>query len=93
MVIVAGGVREELQRAFLLHRFRIDLGQPWMGVFITSLAFGMGHTLQGLDAAIVTGAARRDLGRDVSGARQRRRHDGQPLAVQQRRTAAGVLRW
>ena len=56
VVIVAGGVREELQRAFLLHRFREDLGQPWMGVFITSLAFGMGHTLQGLDAAIITGS-------------------------------------
>lgn len=55
VVIVAGGVREELQRAFLLHRFRGDLGQPWMGLFITSLAFGMGHTLQGLDAAMVTG--------------------------------------
>lgn len=55
LVIVAGGVREELQRAFLLHRFRGDLGQPWMGLFITSLAFGMGHTLQGLDAAIITG--------------------------------------
>lgn len=55
VVIVAGGVREELQRAFLLHRFRFDLGQPWMGVFITSLAFGMGHTLQGLDVAIITG--------------------------------------
>ncbi|HJU44677.1 MAG TPA: CPBP family intramembrane glutamic endopeptidase [Vicinamibacterales bacterium] len=56
VVIVAGGVREELQRAFLLHRFREDLGQPWMGVLITSLAFGMGHTLQGLDAAIITGS-------------------------------------
>lgn len=56
VVIVAGGVREELQRAFLLHRFRVDLGQPWMGVLITSMAFGMGHTLQGLDAAIITGA-------------------------------------
>ena len=56
VVIVAGGVREELQRAFLLHRFRDDLGQPWMGVLITSLAFGMGHTLQGLDAAIITGS-------------------------------------
>jgi len=55
VVIVAGGVREELQRAFLLHRFRGDLGQPWMGLFITSLSFGMGHTLQGLDAAVVTG--------------------------------------
>lgn len=55
VVIVAGGVREELQRAFLLHRFRFDLGQPWMGLFITSLAFAMGHTLQGLDVAIITG--------------------------------------
>jgi len=54
VVIVAGGVREELQRAFLLHRFRGDLGQPWMGLLITSMAFGMGHTLQGLDAAIIT---------------------------------------
>jgi membrane protease YdiL (CAAX protease family) len=56
VVIVAGGVREELQRAFLLHRFRSDLGRPWMGVIITSLAFGLGHTLQGLDAAVITGA-------------------------------------
>lgn len=56
VVIVGGGVREELQRAFLLHRFRGDFGQPWLGVVITSLAFGMGHTLQGYDAAIVTGA-------------------------------------
>lgn len=55
VVIVAGGVREELQRAFLLQRFRDDLGQPWLGLFITSLAFGMGHTLQGLDAALITG--------------------------------------
>jgi membrane protease YdiL (CAAX protease family) len=55
VVIVAGGVREELQRAFLLHRFRGDLGLPWMGLVITSLSFGMGHTLQGFDAAIITG--------------------------------------
>ncbi len=56
VVIVGGGVREELQRAFLLHRFRFDLGQPWMGLLITSLAFGLGHTLQGRDAAIITGS-------------------------------------
>ena len=56
VVIVAGGVREELQRAFLLHRFRADLGRPWTGLVITSLAFGLGHTLQGFDAAIITGA-------------------------------------
>jgi uncharacterized protein len=55
VVIVGGGVREELQRAFLLHRFRQDFRQPWLGLLITSLSFGMGHTLQGLDAAVVTG--------------------------------------
>ena len=56
VVIVAGGLREELQRAFLLHRFRHNLGQAGMGLVITSLAFGLGHTLQGWDAAILTGA-------------------------------------
>ncbi len=54
VVIVAGGLREELQRAFLLHRFRTDLGSAGMGVLIMSLAFGLGHTLQGWDAAVVT---------------------------------------
>jgi membrane protease YdiL (CAAX protease family) len=55
VAIVAGGVREELQRAFLLHRFKHDLGQPWMGLLIASIAFGLGHTMQGNDAAIITG--------------------------------------
>ena len=54
VVIVAGGLREELQRAFLLHRFRTDLGSAGMGVLIMSLTFGLGHTLQGWDAAVVT---------------------------------------
>jgi membrane protease YdiL (CAAX protease family) len=56
VVIVAGGLREELQRAFLLHRFRHDLGNAGAGLVITSIAFGLGHTLQGWDAAILTGA-------------------------------------
>lgn len=55
VAIVAGGVREELQRAFLLHRFRHDLGRPWTGLLVTSLSFGLGHTLQGNDVAIITG--------------------------------------
>ena len=53
--IVAGGVREEVQRAFLLHRFRTDLGGPVTGLVITSVAFGLGHVVQGWDAMIVTG--------------------------------------
>lgn len=55
VVIVAGGIREELQRAFLLHRFRIWLGGGAVGVVVTSVAFGTGHLLQGTDAAIATG--------------------------------------
>jgi membrane protease YdiL (CAAX protease family) len=56
VVIVAGGVREELQRAFLLHRFRNDLGHPWIGLAVTSISFGLGHTLQGYDASLITGS-------------------------------------
>jgi membrane protease YdiL (CAAX protease family) len=55
VVIVAGGVREELQRAFLLHRFDQDLGGSMAGLAITSVAFGLGHTLQGRDVAVTTG--------------------------------------
>ena len=56
VVIFAGGIREELQRAFLLHRFKEHLGQPWMGLLITSMSFGLGHTMQGYDAALITGS-------------------------------------
>lgn len=54
--IVAGGVREEVQRAFLLTRFSQRLGGPWVGLVILSVAFGAGHYIQGWDAAIATGA-------------------------------------
>jgi membrane protease YdiL (CAAX protease family) len=54
LVLIAGGVREELQRAFLLHRFEQRLGGGSVGIAITSAAFGLGHTVQGWDAAIVT---------------------------------------
>ena len=56
VAIVAGGVREELQRAFLLDRFERYLGPSWLGVVFLSTAFGLGHLLQGRDAAIATGA-------------------------------------
>src|SRR5205085_10923068 len=55
VVVVAGGVREELQRAFLLRRFEVSLGGARVGVVVTSVAFGSGHLLQGADAAIATG--------------------------------------
>ena len=55
LLIVAGAVREELQRAFLMHRFEQRLGGPIVGLAVTSIAFGLGHTLQGWDAALATG--------------------------------------
>jgi membrane protease YdiL (CAAX protease family) len=56
VAIFAGGVREELQRAFLLRRFEKHLGGAGVGVVVLSVLFGLGHLLQGWDAAIVTGA-------------------------------------
>jgi len=55
VVLAAGGVREEVQRAFLLHRFDVWLGGPVAGVVVTSVAFGAGHLLQGADAMVATG--------------------------------------
>ncbi len=55
VAIVAGGVREELQRAFLLRRFEQHLGGATVGVVVLSVLFGLGHLLQGWDAAIATG--------------------------------------
>ena len=56
IAILAGGVREELQRAFLLRRFEQHLGGPIVGVIVLSAAFGLGHLPQGWDAVIATGA-------------------------------------
>lgn len=56
VVVLAGGVREEVQRAFILHRFDQDLGGARVGLAIFSVAFGLGHLTQGYDAAIITGS-------------------------------------
>lgn len=56
VVVVGGGVREEVQRAFVLHRFEQHLGGPWVGLFVFSTLFGLGHALQGWDVTIMTGA-------------------------------------
>jgi uncharacterized protein len=55
VAIIAGGVREELQRAFLLTRFERHLGGTTVGVVVLTVAFGLGHLLQGWDAGIATG--------------------------------------
>jgi membrane protease YdiL (CAAX protease family) len=53
--ILAGGVREEMQRAFALHRFA-QIHIPYAGLIAYSVAFGLGHIVQGWDAAIMTGS-------------------------------------
>jgi membrane protease YdiL (CAAX protease family) len=55
IAILAGGVREELQRVFLLQRFEQHLGGAAVGVVVLSVAFGLGHFAQGWDAVITTG--------------------------------------
>lgn len=54
VVVVAGGLREELQRAFLLRRFELWLGGATFGVLAASVGFGAGHWVQGVDAVIAT---------------------------------------
>lgn len=55
VAIVAGGLREEIQRAFILDRFDRHLGGAVLGLVLYSIAFGIGHTIQGWDAAVMTG--------------------------------------
>lgn len=52
--IVGGGLREEIQRAFVLRRFERYLGGAWIGLVLFSLAFGAGHAIQGWDVTIAT---------------------------------------
>jgi membrane protease YdiL (CAAX protease family) len=53
-VILAGGVREEIQRAFILHRCEQRLGGALVGVIGWGLLFGAGHLVQGWSAVIIT---------------------------------------
>jgi membrane protease YdiL (CAAX protease family) len=55
VAVLAGGFREEVQRAFILHRFEQHLGGAVAGLAVFSVAFGAGHAMQGWDAAILTG--------------------------------------
>lgn len=56
VVVLAGGGREEIQRAFVLHRFEQSLGGAWVGLALFSVVFGLGHLDQGLDVVVATGA-------------------------------------
>ncbi len=56
VAVVGGGVREEVQRAFVLHRFERYLGGAVVGLILFSLVFGSGHVIQGWDVALTTAA-------------------------------------
>jgi membrane protease YdiL (CAAX protease family) len=56
VVVLGGGVREELQRAFILHRFEQCLGGIKVGLVVFSLVFGLLHVDQGFDVALAVGS-------------------------------------
>ena len=53
--LVAGGFKEELQRAFILTRFRMYLGGSGLGLVLWSICFGMGHYVQGVQGIVTAG--------------------------------------
>lgn len=55
VVVLGGGVKEELQRAFILHRFKYYLGGIRVGLAAFSIWFGVLHFDQGLDVALAIG--------------------------------------
>jgi uncharacterized protein len=55
IALLAGGVKEELQRAFILRRFQANLGGAGLGLVLWSVAFGLGHYVQGTQGMIVAG--------------------------------------
>ena len=55
VVMIAGGVREEIQRGFILRRFQQYLGGGAVGLILFSVVFGLGHIEQGIDAMLATG--------------------------------------
>ena len=55
VVVLAGGVREELQRAFILHRFEQRLGGIRLGLVLFTITFGALHLDQGVDVSVAVG--------------------------------------
>ena len=53
--LYAGGIKEELQRAFILTRFEDHLGGALLGLALWSAVFGSLHYTQGADNAIKAG--------------------------------------
>ena len=51
--LIAGGIKEELQRAFILNNFRRYLGGAAVGLVLWSVAFGAGHYVQGIQGIFI----------------------------------------
>ncbi len=51
--LVAGGIKEEFQRAFILCRFGRYLGGAGLGLVLWSIAFGAGHYVQGMQGIAI----------------------------------------
>jgi membrane protease YdiL (CAAX protease family) len=88
IAILAGGVREELQRAFLLNRFEQHLGGPVIGVVLISIGFGLGHLVQGWDAVLTTGT----MGLFWAVVYLRRRSSVSPIVSHAGFNALGIIR-
>ncbi len=54
VAVIGGGVREEIQRGFVLRRFEQYLGGGAAGLVLFSAVFGLGHLEQGHDVALAT---------------------------------------
>jgi membrane protease YdiL (CAAX protease family) len=55
VVVLAGGVREEVQRSFILHRFEQRLGGIRLGLVLFTVTFGALHVDQGIDVSVSVG--------------------------------------
>jgi uncharacterized protein len=53
--VYVGGVKEEIQRAFVLVRFEQYLGGIHLGLVLWSIVFALGHSIQGVDSAAGAG--------------------------------------
>jgi membrane protease YdiL (CAAX protease family) len=54
LVVLSGGLKEEVQRVFVLRRFEQHLGGAPLGLAIYSVVFGLGHFAQGYDVGVMT---------------------------------------
>jgi len=55
VALFSGGIREEIQRAFVIRRFEEGLGPARLGALLYAVFFGFGHLVQGRDEAIIAG--------------------------------------